>query len=400
MHAAIVAPERTPRNAEQARASGHPPDSPQIHAGWRRFVEFPSDLADNGGMDKPTHATTPSTPQGVRTEAPSTPLDVERMVADTIAGVQSVNEIATQAIGSVTDMDFEAMERQIQALLGGHGDAVEETAPAPMPEARSSPDLTPDIRNEALEAEPVDPLIKEIDAALSDDADALLKGANGDVGQALRSVFDERALSGQEEEINRALIEAFGSSRVAAPSFSTPQVTNPLPGFEGSARPISPDIPRAERDRAANPTDIQPAQENTSVPAAPQQANAPVFETVAATAPTVASPSNAPNVPTAQSQRSVAVEAKPAEIATAVSSKRSLLERVVCVISAPMRAMPETGRLVVSLAAITLALWTPVAWWLAHRATQTPAVAPIVIKPAPAVAAAEPAKSDAGGSGH
>ncbi|MEY2716140.1 MAG: hypothetical protein RIT24_2483 [Planctomycetota bacterium] len=351
-------------------------------------------------MDKPTNETAPSTPLGARTEAPSTPVDVERVVAEALAGVQSVNDIATQAISSGADMDFEAMERQIQALLGGQGDAVEETAPAPMPEARSSPDLTPDIRNEALEAEPVDPLIKEIDAALSDDADALLKGANGDVGQALRSVFDERALSGQEEEINRALIEAFGSSRVAAPSFSTPQVTNPLPGFEGSARPISPNIPRAERDRAANPTDIQPAQENTSVPAAPQQANAPVFETVAATAPTVASPSNAPNAPTAQSQRSVAVEAKPAEIATAVSSKRSLLERLALVVSAPMRAMPETGRLVVSLAAITLALWTPVAWWLAHRATQTPAVAPIVIKPAPAVVAAEPAKSDAGGSGH
>ena len=352
-------------------------------------------------MDKPTHATTPSTPQGVRTEAPSTPLDVERMVADTIAGVQSVNEIATQAIGSVTDMDFEAMERQIQALLGGHGDAVEETAPAPMPEARSSPDLTPDIRNEALEAEPVDPLIKEIDAALSDDADALLKGANGDVGQALRSVFDERALSGQEEEINRALIEAFGSSRVAAPSFSTPQVTNPLPGFEGSARPISPDIPRAERDRTAAATEAQPTQESASAPAIPQQASAPVFETVAAESPAPASTQSiATGAPAREERRATVVEAKPADTATPAAARRSLLERVICMISAPMRAMPETGRLVVSLAAITLALWTPVAWWLAHRATQTPAVAPIVIKPAPAVAAAEPAKSDAGGSGH
>ena len=54
-------------------------------------------------MDKPTHETAPSAPQGARNEAPSTPVDVERVVADTIAGVQSVNEIATQAIGSVAD---------------------------------------------------------------------------------------------------------------------------------------------------------------------------------------------------------------------------------------------------------------------------------------------------------
>lgn len=88
--------------------------------------------------------------------------------------------------------------------------------------------------------------------------------------------------------------------------------------------------------------------------------------------------------------------------AAPVRARRPLLELPVRALSAPMRAMPETARLVLSLAAITLALWTPVAWWLAHRATQTPAVAPIVIKPAPVVAtaAAEPAKSDGGGSGH
>jgi hypothetical protein len=364
------------------------------------LVEFQPSLADNDAMDNPANETDPTPPLGEGTEGASTPVDVERVVAEALAGVQSVNEIATQAIGGGADMDFEAMERQIQALLGGNSDAVDEMAPTALPEARSSADLTPDIRNEALEAEPVDPLIKEIDEALADDADALLKGANGDVGQALRSVFDERALSGQEEEINRALIEAFGSSRVAVPSFSTPQVTNPLPGFEGSARPISPDIPRAERDRTAAMAETQPAQGSASAPAVPEPASAPVFETVPTNAPTASTPSNAPPAPAAQSKRSVAVESKPAESATTASAKRSLLERLFIVISAPMRVMPETGRMVVSLTAVTLALWTPVAWWLAHRATQTPAVAPIVIKPAPAVASAEPAKSDAGGSGH
>ena len=238
------------------------------------------------------------------------------------------------------------------------------------------------------------PLIKEIDAALADDADALLKGANGDVGQALRSVFDERALSGQEEEINRALIEAFGSSRVAAPSFSTAQVTNPLPGFEGSARPISPDVPRTERDRSGPASEAATATDVTALRDAPEQILAPVIETVSA-APSAATPAS-DHAPAAQQKRAEAVEAKQAVVTTSGSPKRSLLETLVYVTSAPIRAMPETGRLVVSLAAITLALWTPVAWWLAHRATQTPAVAPIVIKPAPAVAAADPAKSDSG----
>lgn len=355
---------------------------------------------DTSPKDTSPKDISPATPPSVRTELPPTPVDVERVVAEALADVQSVSDIAAQAIGGGADMDFAAMERQIQALIGGKGEEAEDANPASAPEAQAPARATPDIRDEALEAEPVDPLIKEIDAALADDADALLKGANGDVGQALRSVFDERALSGQEEEINRALIEAFGSSRVAAPSFSTPQVTNPLPGFEGSARPISPDIPRAERDRTAAVMETQPAQGSASAPAVPQPVSAPVFETVPATAPTASTPSNAPNAPAAQSQRPVAVESKPAESTTTAAAKHSLLDRLVLVVSAPMRAMPETGRLVVSLAAITLALWTPVAWWLAHRATQTPAVAPIVIKPAPAVASAEPAKSDAGGSGH
>jgi len=332
-------------------------------------------------MDKPTNESVPSTAD-----------EVERVVAETLAGVQSVNDIAARATGGGADMDFAAMERQIQALLGGNGDAAEELAPAP--EARSSADLAPDIASEALEAEPIDPLIKEIDAALADDADALLKGANGDVGQALRSVFDERALSGQEEEINRALIEAFGSSRVATPSFSTTQVTNPLPGFEGSARPISPDVPRTERDRIGTASETVTATDVTAVRDTPQQVRAPIIETLS-TAPSAAAPASE-HAPAAQPKRAEAVEAKPGVAATSADAKRSLLEKIVYAISAPIRAMPETGRLVVSLAAITLALWTPVAWWLAHRATQTPAVAPIVIKPAPAVAAAEPAKSDSG----
>ena len=56
-----------------------------------------------------------------------------------------------------------------------------------------------------------------------------------------------------------------------------------------------------------------------------------------------------------------------------------------------------------SIAAVTLVLWTPVAWWLAQKSTKTPLVGPITIKPAAAAAAApeaEKAAEPASGSGH
>ena len=307
--------------------------------------------------------------------------------------------LAAGAGGAGLEMDFEAMQRQIESLLAGEPDAPTHAEPSP---GQATPvAANTDIRADALETEPVDPLLKEIDAALADDADTLLKGANGDIGEALRSVFDERALSGQEEEINRALIEAFGSSRVAAPSFVTPQITNPLPGFEGSARQISVDLPREDRAAVAEPAVPAPAAPVPAEPAVQVAAAvqaAPALETKSAVEP--AAPQQAPATQTAMKQeRTTTVEAA---AAAPPRARRSLLELPVRALSAPMRAMPETARLVLSLAAITLALWTPVAWWLAHRATQSPAVAPIVIKPAPVVAtaAAEPAKSDGGGSGH
>jgi RNA polymerase-binding transcription factor DksA len=47
-----------------------------------------------------------------------------------------------------------------------------------------------DIRAAALEAEPIDPLLREIDAALADDADALLRNADGDIDGALQRIHD------------------------------------------------------------------------------------------------------------------------------------------------------------------------------------------------------------------
>jgi hypothetical protein len=277
---------------------------------------------------------------------------------------------------------------------------------------------TPDVRAAALEAEPIDPLLREIDAALDDDADALLRNADGDIDGALRSVFDERALSGQEEEINRALIEAFGTSRVERPSFAvgstTPAViTNPVPPFEGAARALSPEIPREERDRTP-PADapVAPARaaaaphEEPAFPAAPAAAPnaAPVATIHAETTPVEPMPprpeptTRAGSTDRPPAAKDMVTEAVPPRTAPTLAALVHALTSIpLRVAAAPMRMLPAPARPVLSLVAVTLVLWTPVAWWLAQRAAQTPAVAPIAIKPAViAKAAAEAAEP----SGH
>ena len=352
--------------------------------------------------------------------------------------------------------DFAEMQRQIEALLnGGEVSISPQPKPAPAslaPAAMTEPDpasepgseagpvptsspsaatneltaTTPDIRAAALEAEPIDPLLREIDAALADDADALLRNADGDIDGALRSVFDERALSGQEEEINRALIEAFGTSRVERPSFAPPGgtpavVTNPVPAFEGSARAISPDIPRDDRDRARSTNIDGSAVEPAAGSADPTHLDAtPIVSTATETrvthgavheaAPTVVSAPvhEAPAHPLSPATMTTTIEAKPEPTASQpapAGPSRAVQLLMACarlplqVAAAPTRALPPAARTIVGLVAITLVLWTPVAWWLAQRATQVPAVAPITIKPAVVTAAASDAPSS-GSSSH
>lgn len=98
----------------------------------------------------------------------------------------------------------------------------------------------------AIETEPVDPMQREIAAILDDTNDAVLRTADNSIDRALDTVFDARALTGQEEDVNRALIEAFGTSRrpVGFGSFDATQgtVTNPVPRFEGISRALPPEI--------------------------------------------------------------------------------------------------------------------------------------------------------------
>ena len=343
-------------------------------------------------------------------------IDIDKLIADTQAPTPS----------AASD-DFSDLERQIQALLSGES-----------VEADSIQLVDRKIAEQALEQASVDPLMQEIDAALSDDADSLLKDANGDIDSALRSVFDERVLSGQEEEVNRALIEAFGTSRAMVPSFASAAITNPLSNFDGAARELPSEVRREERDlQAANV--VAPAghpkpdaKPDAKLDAAFDASSAKVPDVSAA----VATPTKAETLITNQTSASAkSVEgniagtnaqpvdvstmaagvsatvvsggdgavraAVPAGVAADVATKDAkprirlfftLISLPLRALAAPMHAIPASARMMLSIATITLVVWTPAAWWMANRAAQTPVVAPIRILAAiqPLAPAADP----------
>ncbi len=343
-------------------------------------------------------------------------IDIDKLIADAQA--------PTPAAASD---DFSDLERQIQALLSGES-----------VEADSIQPVDRKIAEQALEQASVDPLMQEIDAALSDDADSLLKDANGDIDSALRSVFDERVLSGQEEEVNRALIEAFGTSRAMVPSFASAAITNPLSDFDGAARELPSEVRREERDlQAANvvATAGHPkpdAKPDAKLDAAFDASSAKVPDVSAA----VATPTKAETLITNQTSASAnsvdtnsagthaqpvdvstmaagvsatvvsggdggARAAVPAGVAADVAAKVAkprirlfftLISLPLRALAAPMHAIPASARMMLSIATITLVVWTPAAWWMANRAAQTPVVAPIRILAAiqPPAPAADP----------
>lgn len=378
-------------------------------------------------MDQSTNAVN-AAPSPAAASTNASPSDIESIVADAVGQVESLNALAAEAIAATAanpapaEPDFAEMERQIQSLLDQSAEAPAGGSPTAATGSVKPTGPSRDIRNDSIEEEPVDPLLKEIDAALADDADTLLRGADGDIGQAVRSVFDERALSGQEEDVNRALIEAFGTSRVDKPSFESSAISNPLPGFEGSARELSPDIPRQDRDRTPVATDDAsveptPAAAETVSPtqtAASHQVEgkapeaAPVKSTAAES--TVARPAAAP-MPSEPTRTSAPAADAAVAGSSIIESKsdtrpsRGLIGAIavlpIKLLGAPTRALPGAARTIVGIAAVTLALWTPAAWWFAVKSSKTPAVAPITIKPAPEAPAAEaPAAAASSGGGH
>jgi hypothetical protein len=365
-------------------------------------------------------------------------------------------------------LDIAALEREIESLLrgGSRSDApiassvvanadpiaLSDSLAAMATEQASTGDAVPtsvkpseptasDVRSTALRETSVDPMLREIKEILDDSNDAVLRRSEGSIDRALDTVFDPRALSGQEEDVHRALIEAFGTSRRTNTSFGSEDaiVTNPVPRFEGTSRAMPPEIathPRASTPEAptapirsfdeivatsiarstkpeyAGETPFEPAFPAVPPIAASSPAGAPAAANATAKAPTpestvaaasvsatssptpIEAPAPAPAPAVAQraasdeSQRAAAdapvVAANPtagaqtAMIAGLLSRIGNLFASVavlpVRLCALPMRFVPASARNYVTVAAVSMALWVPVAWWMAERSTHAPGI--------------------------
>ena len=171
--------------------------------------------------------------------------------------------------GSTSDASFDAgtldlgkLERELEALLNVSNGARNEGAPVPVitPDAAASDGVkpsgsaipntrvpsTPSVATASINTDPIDPMLREISEILDDTNESILRTADGSVDGALNTVFDARALAGQEEDVSRALIEAFGTSRrplgLSNIDGHLAAVTNPVPRFEGISRALPPDM--------------------------------------------------------------------------------------------------------------------------------------------------------------
>ncbi len=293
------------------------------------------------------------------------------------------------------------------------------------------------IRSAAIEAEPTDPALREIDAALVDDTSAILEAHGGDLDAALGSVFDPRVLAGQEEDVNRALIEAFGSSRLPWRAGEPGVVTNPASGFsDGPSREMPPGTPRVELDRTPTPPATPAPTASHPMPPrtfeeigassiardqAPEYAGETPFEPAFPAVPITPAASDA-GAGAAEPTATIAAVDRVEEAASVEANGRTDTESVVAtgaprtrrprpdlgailravarvpivVAATPMRAVPVEARRYVGLVAATLLLMVPVAWWLAQSKAGARGVGPVVFTGATAAASGEPA-ADAGG---
>ena len=155
--------------------------------------------------------------------------EIESLLRDIGALGDQVRAAAAPTAPTTSSFDIDSLQADIERAIAEAQASPKMAAPIAVPIAAKQPAPPPRI----------DPLLQEIDAALADDADSLVARAGGDVRAALASVFDEGALAGLDEEINRALIEAFGTSKLDNPTFraeTIPRITNPVAKFDGIAK--------------------------------------------------------------------------------------------------------------------------------------------------------------------
>ena len=350
-------------------------------------------------------------------------------IASVEAILADVTRTAPQVLSEMM-ADSVSMQPEIESLLrdiGALGDqvraAVAPTAPPPssldidalqadieraIAEAQTSPKIAAPIAVPIAAKQPappprVDPLLQEIDAALADDADSLVARAGGDVRAALASVFDEGALAGLDEEINRALIEAFGTSKLDNPTFRAepiPRITNPVAKFGGIAKQIP---PSTDLDVVAEAPTGEVPQE--AILPAPALYKAPVVvsmikienEPVASVSTPVAATNHAP-------QPTVAVENSDevpqvgvvAEVTTGVTTPSKWRAMLVQVAQFPVRfLMHETVHQVLAALAVATLLAVPIAWYSAWQQSQAPAVGRVAEEVLPAAATEGAAKHEA-----
>ncbi|MFM7259183.1 MAG: hypothetical protein ACKO3W_01130 [bacterium] len=385
-------------------------------------------------------------------------------------------------VGSTQNLDVAALEREIESLLRGTSIDVpvtdkvvrQDVGPNDVPPSEASPTTSPsptqidaapsvvdndnhgvDVRVSALTAPSVDPMLRELEEILDDSNDAVLRRAGDSIDRALDTVFDPRALSGQEEEVNRALIEAFGTSRRTSTGFgATPAVvTNPVPRFEGISRSVPPELtstttgpattapetpaaaPRTFEEIAASsiarPTNTEYAGEtpfepafpsvpplsvnvgavssNSGVPAArtenlgtPTETPMPMQSMPTQSMPTqsmpthasTASPASASTTTSSATTSSTTTSSTTIDSATAAVVATSharrfaigaLVRRVggmlisaallpLRLLAMPMRVVPASAHSYVGIAAISMTLWVPVAWWMAQHSASAPGI--------------------------
>lgn len=314
--------------------------------------------------------------------------EIESLLRDIGALGDQVRAAVTPTAPPQSSLDVDALHADIER-------AIAEAQVIPKVEVSIAvPIAVPIAAKQPAPPPRVDPLLQEIDAALADDADSLVARAGGDVRAALASVFDEGALAGLDEEINRALIEAFGTSKLDNPTFRaepTPRITNPAAKFGGIAKqiPAGTDFEFV----AAAPTGEMT--EEALLPA-PALYTEPV---VVATITTETEPTASVSTPVAATnhapQPTVVVDHPAevpqvgvvAEVATRVTTPSKWRAMLVRVAQFPARfLMHETVHQVLAALAVATLLAVPIAWYSAWQQSQAPAVGRVAEEVLPAAA--------------
>ena len=350
-----------------------------------------------------TDALQPSAP--VAASVPPSPeasgqFDLNAIIAE-VEALAKIAGIATAPVASTPmDSSVAALEREVEALM--------KSATTTAPSMSNSDVVTEQpisIAESSVRIETCDPMLLELSGILDDTNESIINNAGGDLDSALRVVFDARALSGQDEDVNAALIEAFGTTRRVDAWRTTKLPTNPAPKFEGVAREIPSNVPRDEcgPTLASTPASstgpirtfeeigVRAAANEAAVEYAGETPFEPAFPVVSINdAPTVvvsvtAATNAAPASSTPALVTTTAVTPRPAHIVMlgallkrggwsvlALLLKLTALPLQLCAL--PMRFLPETVKQITTAAALSMVVVVPVAWWLAHNSVVTPGI--------------------------